>query len=131
MQAMSGDAPRLLVSGPALLKWRADNLRQMRAFRCADAPKFFQQNRACSGVGLLVVQELIRPMRAHGNGVNLKRQASGIHFAFEMPRLLCFVHRARELANPLVHDGSDAVTHDAAPAIKLEAGRAEKTAAFK
>jgi len=103
----------------------------MWAFRRADAPQFLQQNRPRAGIGVLVMKQLMRPVRSHGDGVDLKGQACGIDFGVEVAGLLGFGYGARDGANPLLHDGRDTVAHNAAPAVELEAGSAKETASLE
>src|ERR1700682_2957983 len=103
----------------------------MWAFRRADASQFLQQNRACAEIGVLVIKQLMRPVRSHGDAVDLKGQTCGIDFGVEVAGFLGFADGARDGANPLVHDGRDTVAHNAAPAVGLEAGSAKETASLE
>jgi len=99
--------------------------------RCLNAPQFLEQRGSRPRIGMSVVEQLVRPVRAHGDGVNLKRQPGGVHFGVHMAGFLPFVHRASDHANPFVHDGGDAISHHSAPAIEFKRRGAEKAPPFE
>ena len=100
----------------------------MRGRGCGDAAQFFEDNGARARIGVAVVEQLGRPVRAHGDGMNFEGQACGINLGVQVPGFLGFVDCAGDGGNPFVHDRRDAVANCTTPAVKLKRGRAEKTA---
>jgi len=78
---------------------------------------------------MAVVEQLEGPVRAHGDGVNLKCQTRGINLKIDVPGFLRFVHGTGKHAYPLMHDFRDALAHLALPAVKFKGGGTEETPA--
>jgi hypothetical protein len=75
---------------------------------------------------LAIVEQLISPVRPHGDRMDFEGQTRGIRLWVNVAGLLRFVNSAGEHANPLMHDRGNAVAHYPLPAVELERGRAEE-----
>src|SRR5579863_3450779 len=73
----------------------------------------------------------MRPVRADGDGVEFEGKARSVEFWVEVASLLGSLHGARDGADPLVHDCSNAVAHYAATAIEFKRSRSKKATSLE
>jgi len=106
-------------------------LRQERRTGCGDAAQLLQNRGASTRIGLPVVEQLVRPMRAHGNAMDFVYEAGRVHRGADVAGFLRLLHGPGEDINPLTHDRGDAIADHAALTVKLKRSGAEETAAAK
>jgi hypothetical protein len=99
--------------------------------RRRDAAQFFQRHHARARISLTVLKQLMRPVRAYGDGVKFERETGGVEFRVQVAGFLRFLHGGCDATNPFVHDFGDAVAHDAEAAIEFKRCRGEEAAALE
>ncbi len=96
-----------------------------------DSTQLFERHQARARIGLFVLEQLMRPVRADSDGVKLEGEPRGIELRVKMAGFLRLLYSTGDAGNPFVHDGGDAVSHDTATAVELERSGGEEAAAFK
>ncbi len=99
--------------------------------RSCDPAQLFERHQARARIGLFVLEQLMRPVRADGDRVKFEGEASRIEFRVEVTSFLGFFHGAGDAGNPFVHDFGNAVSHDTTAAVELEGSGGEKATAFE
>ena len=66
-----------------------------------DAAQLFERHHARTGIGLFVFEQLMRPVRADGDGVKFEREALGVEFRVEVAGVLRFLHGGRDAAQSI------------------------------
>jgi len=106
----------------------ARTLAKGRAFGSRQAPQLFAHDRAGTCIRLAIVQQLVGPMRADGDGVDFVGQSRSVDFAVHVPGFLSFLDHTGQYANPFAHDGRDAIAHGAGPAVEFKGSGGKETA---
>jgi hypothetical protein len=96
-----------------------------------DADEAFADIVAGAGVGSLVIEELVGPVGFQAEGLDFVGEERGADSWLEVAGFLGFGYGAFEGANPLAHDGGDAIADRTTTVIKLKRCGSKKTASGK
>jgi hypothetical protein len=96
-----------------------------------DAAQLFERHQTRARISLAIFEQLMRPVCADGDGVKLESETRGVQLRVKMSGLLRSLHSAGDSADPFVHDGCNAVAHDAEAPIKLERSSGEKASSLE